>query len=514
MMTGSGDTVPERVLLVAPTGRDATLAAAALQSGHLHVLACRDVSHAVTELGAGAGALLVALEALDTRGVEHLARWSAHQPAWSDLPVIVFTSASSPVEPGVTLDRLASLGNVTLLERPLRRTTFVTVVRTALRARRRQYAARDVLGALEREVSARDQFLAMLGHELRNPLSAIMMALQVLELRGPSNSRELGVVARQSRQLARIVDDLLDVARVTSGKIALHPVLVDLGSLVTRALEALQPQAVKSGISLAWTVSPPGLQVMGDPVRLEQVLANLVGNALKYTPSGGHVWVELQRAGAEAVLRVRDDGSGIAPGELRRVFETFTQVDATLDRSRGGLGLGLTVARGLVAMHGGTIEALSEGIGRGSEFVVRLPAAAGTVEGPRPGDARTREQRRRRVLVIEDGEDNRVTLRAALENLGHEVLDAPDGISGAETAIQHAPEVVLVDIGLPGMDGYEVARRIRAARGAHVLLVALTGYGQPEDRRAALAAGFDVHLTKPVELSALEAVIERAAQLA
>jgi signal transduction histidine kinase/ActR/RegA family two-component response regulator len=509
-VTELADTVPERVLLVAPTGRDAALAASALRSEQLQVTTCRDVSQAVTELDDGAGALLLATEAMDPNRMQRLAQWIARQPAWSDLPVVVFTSASSRVERDVTLDRLGSLGNITLLERPLRRTTFVTVVQAALRARRRQYAARDVLVALEHEVAARDQFLAMLGHELRNPLSAIMMALQVTELRAPTDSRELGIVARQSRQLARIVDDLLDVARVTSGKIALHRVIVNLSSLVSKALEALQPDAVKSGILLTLTAPPPGLLVMGDPVRLEQVLANLVGNALKYTPRRGHVWVELQHAGAEAVLRVRDDGSGIAPEQLRRVFETFAQVETTLDRSRGGLGLGLTVARSLVAMHGGVIEAYSEGVGRGSEFVVRLPTAVGSSEQEPLKDARRREQRSRRILVIEDGEDNRVALKAALEQMGHEVLDSADGVTGAEAAIHHAPEVVVVDIGLPGLDGYEVARRIRAARGSRVLLVALTGYGQPEDRRLAVAAGFDVHLTKPVELEALAAVIERA----
>jgi CheY-like chemotaxis protein len=207
---------------------------------------------------------------------------------------------------------------------------------------------------------------------------------------------------------------------------------------------------------------------------------------------------------------VRDDGIGIARDQLPRVFETFAQLDTTLDRSRGGLGLGLTVARSIVAMHGGTIEAFSEGIGRGSEFVVRLPTAVGASQQEPREDARRREQRSRRVLVIEDSDDNRAALRAILEQMGHEVLDSTDGVTGAETAIQHAPEVVFVDIGLPGLDGYEVARRIRAARGSRVLLVALTGYGQPEDQRSALAAGFDVHLTKPVELERIAAVIDRA----
>lgn len=508
-MTCVADQAPERVLLISPTGRDAALAAAALHRAQVEVATCRDLAGATTELERGAGAIVVAQEAVPASEAHLLAEWIARQPAWSDLPVIVFTSASSPVDRAFTLDRLTPLGNVTLLERPLRRSTFITVVRSAIRARRRQYAARDVLVALEHEVAARDQFLAMLGHELRNPLSAITMALQVLERRTPTGAHELEIAARQSRQLARIVDELLDIARINSGKITLHRVLVDLRHLVTIGVEALQPQAARNEIALTLTLPPPGLLVLGDPFRLEQVLANILGNALKYTPRGGHVSVGLERTKAEAVLRVRDDGLGIPPDQLQRVFETFAQVEATLDRSRGGLGLGLAVARSIVAMHDGTIQALSGGVGKGSEFVVRIPLAVGSGEQHEIGAPMPVERRVRRVLVIEDGDDNRSTLRAALEQMGHEVLDSSDGVTGAETAIQCAPEVVLVDIGLPRMDGYEVARRIRAARGSAVFLVALTGYGQPEDRRSALAAGFDVHLTKPVEMETLAAVIGR-----
>jgi signal transduction histidine kinase/CheY-like chemotaxis protein len=505
----AADSAPERVLLVAPTGRDAALAVSVLRPVRVEVATCRDLAEVVAELARGAGALLIAQEAIEPGGAQLLAGWIAHQRAWSDLPVMIITSASSRLDPAVALEHLAPFGNVILLERPLRRTSLISIVRSAIRARRRQYAARDVLSALEQEIAARDQFLAMLGHELRNPLSAITMALQVMERRAPGGARELEIVGRQSRLLARIVDDLLDVARVTSGKIALHRVPVELSTLVAKAVEAFQLQAARSGIALASSVPPPGLRVLGDAVRLEQVLANLVANALKYTPRGGHVAVTVERESTEAILRVRDDGSGIASDQLRRVFDTFAQVDATLHRSRGGLGLGLTVARSLVAMHGGTIEAFSEGLGRGSEFVVRLPLAHAAPDAPELGAPKPPEAHPRRVLVIEDGEDNRVALRAALEQMGHEVLESSDGVTGAERAIQHSPEVVVVDIGLPGLDGYEVARRIRAARGGRVLLVALTGYGQPEDRRAALAAGFDVHLTKPVELDELAAVIGR-----
>jgi signal transduction histidine kinase len=508
-MTSDGESAPERVLLVAPTGRDAPLAASVLRAAQVEVVVCPDLGNVVAQLEHGAGALLVAQEGLERAGALLLARWMAHQPPWSDLPVVVFTSASSPLDPSEGLSRLAPLGNVTLLERPLRRSTLISVVRSAIRARRRQYAARDVLVAREQDVAARDRFLAMLGHELRNPLAAITMALEVIERGAPSPERQFEIVRRQSRQLSRIVDDLLDVARVTSGKIAVHRVPVELSGLVARGIEAFQRQAAKSGIDLSFTPPRGALPVVGDPVRLEQVLANVLGNALKYTPPGGHVSVALEEVGRKAVLRVRDDGSGIAPDQLRRVFEMFAQVDATLDRSRGGLGLGLTVARTLVSMHGGTIEASSEGVGKGSTFVVTLPLAAGGAELAHPAASPAASRRPRRVLVVEDGDDNRETLKAALEQLGHEVLVSADGVTGAESAIQQAPEVVLVDIGLPGLDGYEVARLVRAARGPHVLLVALTGYGQPEDRRAALAAGFDVHLTKPVALDALAEVIRQ-----
>jgi signal transduction histidine kinase len=502
---------PERVLVVAPTGRDAPLAAAVLRGASIEVAICPDVGEVVAALPGGAGALLLAQEAIAPAGARALAEWVARQAAWSDLPVIVFTAASSGVDPAAALDRLGPLGNVMLLERPLRRATLVSVVRSAIRARRRQYAARDVLAALEQEVSARDRFLAMLGHELRNPLFAITTALQVIERRSPgAGGRELEIIARQSRQLSRIVDDLLDVARVTSGKISLHRVLVDLSTLVAKAVEAFLPQAARAGIELSPAAPRPGLTVVGDPVRLEQVLANLVGNALKYTPRGGHVRVSVARESADAVLRVRDDGPGIASAQLRHIFEAFAQADATLDRSRGGLGLGLTVARTLVAMHGGTIEAFSEGAGKGSEFMVRLPLAPEATAEQEPPAARPVDRRPRRVLVIEDGEDNRAAVRSALEQMGHEVLEASDGVAGAESAIRNGPEVVVVDVGLPGLDGYEVARRIRAARGERVVLVALTGYGQPDDRRTAFAAGFDVHFTKPVELDALADVIARS----
>ncbi|ACL66470.1 histidine kinase [Anaeromyxobacter dehalogenans 2CP-1] len=500
----------ERVLVLAPTGRDAEVASNVLRTAGLSVMVCRDVPGALEGLREGAAVLLIAQEALGDGARDGLGEWIAHQPPWSDMPVFVVTGAAPRLDHAHALRRLSWLGNVLLLDRPLRRATLVSVVRSAIRARQRQYAAREVLAAREREVAARDQFLAMLGHELRNPLGAIVLALDVIDRRGAAEPRQLDVVRRQSRQLSRLVDDLLDVSRVTSGKIALHNRPVDLAGLVIRAVEAMQPSAAAAGVSLRAEVAPGEVPLVGDPVRLEQVVANLVGNALKYNRPGGHVVVALEASGDEAVLRVRDDGIGLAEHDLERVFDTFVQVDTGLDRARGGLGLGLTLVKTLVAMHGGQVRADSAGPGKGSTFTIRLPLAASAERAAGADrDGAGSGARSRRVLVIDDSPDNREVAQSALEMLGHVVSVAGDGPSGIEQAIRGDPEVVVIDIGLPGLDGYEVARRLRAARGRGMTLIALTGYGQPDDRQRALEAGFDVHLTKPVEIEALRRAVER-----
>jgi signal transduction histidine kinase/ActR/RegA family two-component response regulator len=500
----------ERILVLAPLGRDAEIAATVLRGAGLTALVCRDVPGVLEELRAGAAVLLIAQEALGNGARDGIGEWIAHQPPWSDLPVFVVTGGAPRVDHARALRQLSWLGNVLLLDRPLRRATLVSVVRPAIRARLRQYAAREVLAAREREVVARDQFLAMLGHELRNPLGAIVLALDVIDRRGAAEPRQLDVVRRQSRQLSRLVDDLLDVSRVTSGKIALHRHPVELAALVGRAVEAMQPPAASAGVSLRVEVAPGEVPVLGDPVRLEQVIANLVGNAVKYNRPGGQVAVSLETSGGQAVLRVRDDGIGLAEADLERVFDTFVQVDSGLDRARGGLGLGLTLVKTLVAMHGGQVRAESGGPGKGSTFTVRLPLAT-PAELPARGDrgAAAPAARARRVLVIDDSPDNREVAQSALELLGHEVSLAGDGPSGIEEAFRCNPEVVVIDIGLPGLDGYEVARRLRAARGRGMVLIALTGYGQPDDRQRALEAGFDLHLTKPVEIEALRRAVER-----
>jgi two-component system CheB/CheR fusion protein len=355
----------------------------------------------------------------------------------------------------------------------------------------------------------KDEFLAMLAHELRNPLAPIGNAAQLLRLRGrddPSLRRVTEMMERQVRHMARLVDDLLDVSRIAGGKIALRKERIDLALVTRQALESVSDliQAREHELSLSLPFSPLWLEA--DPVRLEQIIQNLVENAAKYTEPGGRIWVDAARKGDEMVLRVRDTGVGIAPDLLPRIFDLFTQADRSLDRSQGGLGLGLTLVRRLVQKHGGTVHAESAGPGKGSEFIVRLPGSppplpAATAVTSRAGGSISP----RRVLVVDDNADAATSLADLLAVIGHEVRVAHTGPAAIEAAATFRPEVLLLDIGLPGMDGYEVARRVREHSALkETLLVALTGYGQEEDRQRAAEAGFDHHLTKPVAWEELE----------
>jgi PAS domain S-box-containing protein len=353
---------------------------------------------------------------------------------------------------------------------------------------------------------AKDEFLAMLGHELRNPLGAITNALVVLNglVTGDRAGRAIDIIDRQTAHLSRLVDDLLDVARVTSGKIELRPEALDLRALAERSLDALA-DAARTG-NHQMEIDGEAVWVHGDPARLEQVIRNLLDNALKYTPASGRVRLTVARAGAEAVLRVSDTGAGIRPELLDRIFDLFVQEPQALDRARGGLGLGLTLVKRLIELHGGSVSATSAGPGLGSEFTVRIPALI--EEGARDGVAPAMpppNARRRRVLVVEDSADARESLRLLLEMAGHEVDTSEDAADTLEKVKVFQPDVALIDIGLPGMDGYRLAQALRERPHPRPLrLIALTGYGQAEDRRKALDAGFDLHLTKPVDPDRLQ----------
>jgi signal transduction histidine kinase len=368
---------------------------------------------------------------------------------------------------------------------------------------------------LEGANRAKDEFLAMLGHELRNPLAAIGMAVHLLETGEPGEDpiQLRAIIARQTRHLSRLVDDLLDVSRLISGKVTLRKRALDVKDLAVRVVSSLQALGRTAGHDVS--VTGERVKVDGDVTRLEQVVSNLLDNALKYTPAGGRIEVTIGAEGGDAVLRLRDAGVGIDSETLPRIFDVFVQADQTAERSGGGLGLGLTLVKRLVELHGGTVSATSAGPDRGSEFVVRIPrlteAAPAT---PRPGGPGG-TPRGRRIVIIEDNPDFRDALRVLLESWGHHVEEAATGNRGLELIRESHPEVALVDLGLPGLDGYAVAEAVRSAPGGeNVLLVAITGYGGLQVRRRTKDVGFDAHLTKPVNLKALERIIVSRAESA
>ena len=355
---------------------------------------------------------------------------------------------------------------------------------------------------------SKDEFLAMLGHELRNPLGAIANAAQLLDARdGETRAHAHGVIGRQVQHLGRMTDDLLDAARAMTGKILLQREPLDLAEAAAHALSALRASGRTGQRWLAQQLQ--SVWVDADPTRLEQIIGNLLGNAIKFTPEGGTITVSVSREGDEALLRVADTGIGMPPALTARVFDPFVQGERPLDRSQGGLGIGLTLVRRLAELHGGTAIAASTGPGGGSVFTVRLPA----IEPPARPHARPTGEAgaaAREVLIVEDNADARDTLKRMLEIDGHRVRVAVDGPAALAALKAAVPDVALIDIGLPQMDGYELARRIRAElNDRRPLLVAVTGYGLPEDRRRAHEAGFDVHLVKPVDFAQLADVLAR-----
>jgi PAS domain S-box-containing protein len=359
----------------------------------------------------------------------------------------------------------------------------------------------------------KDEFLAMLAHELRNPLNAIATANSLQERVGaqdPQNMRLRAMITRQTRHLARLVDDLLEVSRITRGQIQLHKEPADLRNALRQAIQSTLPQVEAKHQQLTMQLPPDPVYVNGDLLRLEQVMVNIIGNASKYSGTDGHISVRCEVVPEGVEIRVKDDGVGIPKDQVSSIFDLFVQVDQSLARSVGGLGIGLTIARRLVELHGGAITAHSDGVGHGSEFVIRLPVveagAQPVIRVPRStqaGNAHARD-----ILLIEDNADSRELMRSLLESWGHRVTTAGDGTSGLQLALSTKPAIALIDVGLPGIDGYQVAQNLRSSEaGRQMLLVALTGYGRPEDRARALESGFDLHLVKPVQPEKLQAIL-------
>ncbi len=432
-----------RVLVFAPRGRDAALTVAALAKEGVAATACPSVATLCEEMLAGAGTALLSEEALEPGAIAMLGATLAQQPAWSDFPLVLFGDSTPEVV--VALDAAVNaLGNVTILERPVRLRTMIGTVRTALRTRGRQYGGRAA-------IHSRDQFLAMLGHELRNPLAAVRMAIELLE-RYPGDhatqARHRGVIERQSRHLARLVDDLLDVARVTYGKVALQKAQVDVSEVLHGVVLAYDHVAKASNLKIATHIATD-LVVKGDRVRLDQVFGNLLANALKYTPRGGSVDVEAHADEGDIVVTLTDSGIGIDAATLPRVFELFAQADRSLDRAQGGMGLGLTLVQSLVQLHDGKVSARSGGTGKGSAFTVRLPLLLESDRDEAGADSCPRTPRfvPRRVVVVDDSEDVRCTVTELLEAAGFDVTTAVSGPTGFARIVESRPDVAFVDIG-------------------------------------------------------------------
>lgn len=504
----------ERILVLAPTAGDAQVCRRFLAEVGLEVAVFEGPQELCADLAEPPGVLVIAEEALQGPSGECIRAALARQEQWSALPLVVLTRSLGRASLHL-LDAYEVYGRATPLERPVRMATFVSTVQMALSERRQQYRVRDLLAERGERVRERDEFLAMLGHELRNPLAAIMTCTEVLQIADPDSEHVRHcrqVIASQSQQMKRLLDDLLDVSRITRQKLALQRERVDLKGVIADAVAQVRGEIDAQGQHLDLDLPASELPLFADPTRLRQVFANLLTNASRYSPPGTRIGVAAQRLDGLAVVHIRDQGRGMTPETLANVFKPFFQADQRGRGARGGLGVGLTLARSLVEMHAGAISAASPGPGEGSDFEVRLPlhdglGCASPAAANATGDCAAAPLTRR-ILLIEDNRDFGLGLKMLLEDQGHEVHLAHDGPAGIRAARDHSPDVVVLDIGLPGLDGWEVARRLHHIPGlSNVRLVAVSGFGREDDKRRSRRAGIHTHLVKPVHMPDLEAAI-------
>ncbi len=400
-----------------------------------------------------------------------------------------------------------------MVDRPVRMKSVRSLVAQAARARFRQFEVCDLLAKLEDRIAERDRFLAVLGHELRNPLTTIVLAAQMVDAEdGALEAQFAHRIDRQARHLSNLVDDLLDLSRITTGKITLRPVTLDMNVTVEQCIKALQTDRFRRDLTLIFKPTAEPLLIRADELRLEQIVSNLLTNAHKYTPEGGTITVSTRREDGQATLTVADTGVGIAAERIDSIFELFNQAENAIGRSQGGMGIGLNLVRSLVELHGGTVHVESEGVDLGSTFTVKLPANEATAfERPQAlaGTADLTSITPQRIVIVDDNADIRDLLQIKLRRLGHAVETAADGQTGFQRIVATRPDVAIIDIGMPGIDGYELARRVRGQLDHHVVLIALTGFGQLEDKERAAQAGFDEHLTKPIRVEVLQKIFSR-----
>lgn len=494
-----------RVLICAPTGQDALLAVQVFEQSSILSAVSLHVEELVQHLRYGAGCLLLVEEVLTGAAMKIVADYIAAQPTWSDIPVLLMTRSGADSE--VVQRAVAELGNVTLMERPVRTSALLSVTRSALRARQRQYQVRDA-------DQRKDEFLATLAHELRNPLAPIQTSMAILKRLHPNTPQVTQlrkVVNRQVRHLTRLVDDLLDVARITSGKVVLRKGEVTLSSVLHHAVEISSSVMEVKHHTLAVEAPQEGWLLDADHARLVQIIANLLVNAAKFTPPQGLISLRACVTDHGLVVSVQDNGIGMEPSSLSRIFDLFAQTPVP-GEAPTGLGIGLSLARQFAQMHGGMLQASSEGLGCGSEFVLTLPVVIERTSAPDADDdfqptssfVGLETIAARRILVVDDNVDAANTLHDLLDLDGFEVTTVYDGVAAVAAAETFQPEIVVMDIGMPGLDGYDAARLMRQQpSGAGMVLIALTGWGQATDKKRAGLAGFDHHLVKPVDYDTL-----------
>jgi signal transduction histidine kinase/CheY-like chemotaxis protein len=537
------ESLENRVLVLMPSERDAERTLHLLRDAGLACMACADLSALCGELRKGAGAALLTDEIVFADIDKKLETALREQPSWSAVPILLLAREGGGER--MQQSTLGMYNSVIVIDRPVRTRSLVSAVQSALRARHNQYRIRDAIREHERQAAElkvqdealkrsqlelaaqadqlrtaarrKDEFLATLAHELRNPLAPISSGCSVLS-QSPSPEtlqRTVGIMQRQVRHMVRLIDDLLDVSRITMGKLELKRERITVASVIEAAIEGSMPNLQRARHELRLDVTGDPLFLDADHTRIAQVLSNLLNNSSKYTPNGGTIDLSVRRDGDQVRITVSDNGLGFPKECLDEMFQMFGQVNRALDRSHGGLGIGLALVRTLVEMHGGTVEAYSAGPNQGSTFTIRLPLAADLQRQlDRTTESAVSKPSDKRVLVVDDNDDAAEMLSLMLQDGGYETVIAHDGPSALDAAHTHTPDIVILDIGLPGISGYEVAQQFRADAALHdIALIALTGWGSPEDRRKALDVGFDVHLTKPVTEEDLHDALGKASSM-
>lgn len=550
MTPDSQDSLDRRILILAPTGRNGELAARFLCEGGLNARVCDRIETLCQEMLDGAGLIFLTGEALTPEAMICLTEALAAQPAWSDIPIVVLTSGGGEM-PGnaEALAALCETGNVTLIERPVRVMTLMSTIKSGLRARQHQYEVREyllaenrarraleesehrlrvALTAAEEASRLKDEFLATVSHELRTPLTAVLGWSHLLrsgQLDEQAATRAIEIIERNARSQQQLVEDLLDVSRIITGKLRLDVRPLNPVSFVEASIEAIRPAAEAKGIRLLKKIDIGVNTISGDQARLQQVVWNLLSNAIKFTPHGGHVEVRLERVDSHVEISVSDSGQGIPQDFLPYVFDRFRQADGTTTRQHGGLGLGLAIVRQLVEMHGGTVEARSNGEEKGATFIVKLPLLpiyqreAVEKQAARVADdyhavELTDKLGGLRVLVVDDEADTLELIRVSLGQCGAKVTTARSSAEALGLLERVTPDVIISDIGMPGEDGLDFISKVRELppeRGGRTPAVALTAYARAEDRLRVLRSGYQMHVAKPVELAELLTIVSNVA---